>query len=266
MTIDYAFIENKFYIRKAAPLQPPLWSSPAAELLQPAVMKDFLELFAQRIKALELPVAAVYFGSWLGFLALGQQYAMSAGNTSLDLSLTNLEIMLQEHNGHTIMTFNLGAGGETSAPENACERTAWLDSSLEALYGCTLRPLLEAAAEAGGAEIGQLWGQFPTKFNYYMAYWEAEIADEALLGRVREDYRYLREEFPAEMFGRKKNPLDVKIRWIEDLKEPGKQMRMKNACCMYYRTEGGYYCYTCPRMKEEERAERREKARATAMV
>ncbi|WP_407945781.1 (2Fe-2S)-binding protein [Paenibacillus puerhi] len=261
--MDHALMQNKFYIRTAEPGQL-LWSCPAAKLLKPDKMSRFLELYGQRIKALEPAAAAVYFGSWIGFLALGQQYAVSTYNQSLDLSLGSLDIQLFEQEGRTLFSFKLGQAGIVNAPAEASEREDWLRTSFEALYGGTLRPLLESAAEAGGVAVGQLWGQFPTKFNYNMDFWLADALQEELRERIKEDYRYLREELPAEVFGRSKNPMDVKIRYIEDMKHPDKQVRIKNACCQFYRTEGGYYCYTCPRMKEEERAERREQARAAA--
>ncbi|MEK8131984.1 (2Fe-2S)-binding protein [Paenibacillus filicis] len=262
--INSQFLQDTFYIRQEDPEQL-LWSSPAAELLQPGVMNSFLELYGQRIKALEPAAAAVYMGSWLGFLALGQQYVLSAHNRCLDMSLDNLVIQLYEKDSYTLVSFKLGEGPEGSAPEELSAREGWLGATLEALYGCTLRPLLAAIAEASGVEIGQLWGQFPTKFNYYIDYLTSGDSPAELKERIQEDYRYLRQELPAEVFGRKKNPLDVKVRMIESLKEPGKQMRMKNACCLYYRTEGGQYCYSCPRMKEEERAKRREQARAATV-
>ncbi|MDF2715738.1 MAG: (2Fe-2S)-binding protein, partial [Paenibacillus sp.] len=137
----------------------------------------------------------------------------------------------------------------------------WLERVLTEFYEKTVRPVYETAAVIGGVDAGQMWGLLPTRFNYMTEQWLLAEESESIRAVISGDYAFLKHEMPAAVFGRNKNPLDVKIRWIEDLKDPCKQLRMKNVCCQYYRTEGGYYCYTCPRIKESEREERRIKAR-----
>lgn len=44
-------------------------------------------------------------------------------------------------------------------------------------------------------------------------------------------------------------------------------MRIKASCCLAYLTDTGHgYCYSCPRMGEEERMEQRMKIEATLMA
>ncbi|ASA21748.1 (2Fe-2S)-binding protein [Paenibacillus donghaensis] len=69
---------------------------------------------------------------------------------------------------------------------------------------------------------------------------------------------------PLRAFGLAKNPFNVVIRRIEAIDDPAKKVMMRNRCCLYYRIEGGQYCYNCPRLKEAERAERRTEYRKQA--
>ncbi|MNN58340.1 hypothetical protein D3C81_1733850 [compost metagenome] len=78
-----------------------------------------------------------------------------------------------------------------------------------------------------------------------------------LMETVHADYRYLKDEMPAAVFQLPRNPFHVKVRKVEALADPASTVQMRNRCCLYYRTEGGIYCYTCPRLTEEERAKRR---------
>lgn len=258
--IDFLTLEQKFYLR-LEDHEHVLASVTAADLIDPDNMQQFLTHYGERIRALEPAAAAAYFSGWLAYPALAQQYALSFHNQAFDMSLSNFVVQLNVGERHSPLSFKLVRWSHASAPAAAAERTAWLRQTLTELYGSTFRPLLEAASRAGGIEVGQLWGQFPTKLNYFMEHWLAEADEPWLRERINEDDRLLRQELHGEVFGRSKNPLDVKIRWLEDMKDPAKQMRMKNACCLFYRTEGGYYCYTCPRMTEEQRAERRAQTR-----
>ncbi|WP_201318449.1 IucA/IucC family C-terminal-domain containing protein [Paenibacillus sp. EPM92] len=263
--MDFLTLEQKYHIRREDP-EHLICSIPAAELLERPNMQQFLELYGTRIHALEPAACAAYFSGWLGYAAFAQQYALSFHNQALDLSLSNFVVQLHVKESYTAISFKLVREAAQPAPAGEAERTAWLRRTLTELYGTTFRPLLEAASEAAGIEVGQLWGQFPTKLNYLMDDLLAEAEEHELRERIAEDYNRLRQELNSEVFGRAKNPLDVKIRWMEDLKDPDKRIRMKNACCLYYRTEGGFCCYTCPRLTEEQREERRTQARKTAIA
>lgn len=257
--IDYQQLEQQFYVTTKKQ-ENPLLSLQASELIKPQNMDALIQLYAPLIKAKEVAAAGTYFCGWLGGLALGYQYMISVWNCSLPMSLDELTIELYEDGDYHKFAFVCQDSQPSLAPADGPARNSWREQQLHDFYQSTMLPIIEAMAAATGNSLGDLWGQLPTKFNYYLDILASSLTDSVARERLEEDYRFLKEEMEGEVFGLNKNPFHVKIRWIQDLRDPEKKVRMKNQCCLYYQTEGGYYCYTCPRLKESERAVRRNQA------
>ncbi|MBP1990020.1 IucA/IucC family C-terminal-domain containing protein [Paenibacillus eucommiae] len=254
-------LEKMFYIHLQEP-EKAVFSMNAADMLNEDNMQSLVSYYGSHMKAIEDTAPAAYLASWFGGLALALQYTASLHNMALDFSLRNISVHIIPDDGYVRIAFQLHERIEEKAPELEADRPAWRERVFSSLYGDTLRPLFEQLSETTKLNAGQLWGQLPTKFNYYMDGFEEATSELLVKERLADDYRFLKLELNPAVFGRSKNPFDVKIRFVEHILEPDKQVRMKNACCRYIYTEGGTYCYTCPRMKEEERAEKRESYRA----
>ncbi len=257
---DVALLERKFYVcledREGI-----LFSAPAAALVDRDDMKRCLEKYASCIRASGLHPAATFFCAWIGYVALAQQYMLSAENKKIDLSLSNIDVQLYGKGQRFAFAFKIRRWSEQALPASGADRRAARHRALAELYGETIRPLFESMAAAADIRTGQLWGQLPARFEYYRKILLSELPEAGLKTRMTEDYDALLHEVEPAVFGEKKNPFGVKFHWVEDPREAGKQIPLKSACCLYYKTEGGEYCYTCPRMKETERAERRRKLR-----
>lgn len=242
-----------------------LYAESAVRLTDRETMMNFLDVYAPYIKALDRVTAAVYFCNRFASVCLSLQYMLSIRGCSLDFSLERLTVQLFKDEDRYAMAFQLDEWIETREP--ALEgRNEWIRRVYSDFYSRTVKPIYEAAAEAAGIPVGQLWGLLPTRFNFMTEQWGMNADYASRHRQIADDYAYLCGQLEASVFNRAKNPFDVQIRWIEHLREPGKQMRMKNACCCYYRTEGGDYCYSCPRLKESEREQRRVEARKTAVA
>ncbi|GGF62960.1 hypothetical protein GCM10010912_05070 [Paenibacillus albidus] len=254
-TVQNEFI-SKFDIHSSAP-EGALYSFAALELAGEEKIREFVDCYSPLMKALEEKAVAVYFASNIGSAALALQYAVSLLQCAPDLSLPNLNIHLIPEDNYCRFAFSLNEWKTTAAPVDPKERIEWRNTMLDAFYRDTAGPLMRSVTEACGLRVGEAWGQLPTRFNYYVERLAAEIGDSAAHARLKEDYSYLMNEMPAAIFGLSRNPFKVTVRKIEDIADPGRTVNMRNRCCMYYSTEGGYYCYTCPRLKESERAARR---------
>ncbi|PYI53329.1 ferric iron reductase [Paenibacillus flagellatus] len=239
-------------------------SVPASELTDSAAMKKLLDVYAPLMKALDGRAAAAYFCNAFSGVAVALQYAISVHGQAPDVSLANLTVQLAPADGKYTLSFKLNRLAEEDVPAVAAERDEWLSRKLARFYAETVRPLIEAVAAVGGLSAPYLWGLLPTRFNYYTGQWTLHASSTAEAETIENDYAVVKRGLPAETFGLKRNPFDVTIRWLEDLKDESKQVRMKNVCCRFFETEGGYCCYTCPRLTEKERAERREQARSAA--
>ncbi|MDF2659286.1 MAG: (2Fe-2S)-binding protein [Paenibacillus sp.] len=239
-----------------------VYSVPVSALPHGSAMEQLLEAYSPLMKALDRTAAAAYFCAQFGNVCLALQYAVSVHDVSFDVSLNNITVQLVEmEEGRYGVAFQLAHWSVQRAPEDGNERRLWLADVLSALYSGTVRPVYEAASKAAGMPLPHLWGLLPTRFNYSTEQWMLAETNDTIKETIAADYEFLIRQIEGSTFGQTRSPFDVKIRWIEDLKDPCKQMRMKNSCCMYYRTEGGRYCYSCPRIKESERAERRLEAR-----
>ncbi|MGG1659819.1 (2Fe-2S)-binding protein [Brevibacillus sp. NRS-1366] len=257
--IDFQQLEQHFQITVEANKNP-LVSIKARELIKPQNMEWLVQTYAPMIKAKEVTAAGTFFCGWLGGLALGYQYMLSVSNGSLNLGLDQLTIELYRDGDYSKFAFLCQDIQPNMAPLDEPQRGSWRERQLRDFYQNTLQPLIQSIAAATGNSPGALWGQLPTRFNYYMDIFMRTLTDPVSKERLEDDYRFLKEGFEGEIFGLNKNPFRVKVRWTRDLREPDKNVRLKNQCCLYYQTEGGQYCYTCPRLKESDRAQRRKQA------
>lgn len=233
-----------------------IFSMGLIDLLDPKNMKRLLDIYTPLLKARGNEAAAAYLVSWFSSVPLALQYSLSA-NQAVHLALDNLAVQLFPAGEYHQFSFKITQYEIQAAPIAVAERNEWRNNILEKFYADTVKPLFESLSLASDMDIGQLWGQLPTRFNYYLPVWIESTLDTELKSYLTDDYHALAHTLKPDVFGRKKNPFDVQIRLIEDIKDPSKQMKMKNVCCLYYQVGDGEYCYTCPRLKEEDRAEKR---------
>jgi ferric iron reductase protein FhuF len=239
-----------------------IFSQSVAELLQEGSMARLLNTYGPLIKSLKSAATAISFCGWFISVAVALQYSISVRNRAPDFSPQNLVVQLYKADERYGFAFKINRWTEQTAPVQSKDRALWRNRMLAQFYASTVRPLVEALSDATEIQPAKLWGQFPSAFLYYVDKWYEMDVDPEIKERIRVDYQSLVEELDGEVFGHRKNPFDVKIRWIESLETPDESVRMKCTCCLYYCLEGGDYCYTCPRLNEEERAARRAQYRA----
>ncbi len=253
---------SKFDLHPSPPAEA-LHSFDAQELVLEEGMRYFIDCYRPLMKALDNQAVAAYFGSWCSSMALAVQYSVSMYSAVPVIALSRLSVHLIPSSGYCRIAFSLRDWEIQTVPKEE-SREAWRHEVLASFYRDTAAPLLRSMSRASGLSLGEIWGQLPTKFNYYMELFAADLQDSGQLGTLQADYDYLKHSLPAELFGMKRNPFDVVVRRIEALADPEQTVQMRNRCCLYYRTEGGSYCYTCPRLKEVERAARRAEFRQKA--
>lgn len=244
-------------------------SVPAAELLHVPLLREWIDEITVSIRGQDRTAAAVRIAGSFGGVALALQAALSVRDTAPDLCLPNLAADLNSGSGKLKVEFRPVTWSETPAPAGPSvvhARPEWRDTALRSFYGHA-RPLIEALAEAGGVNAGLLWGQWPARLHNAISQLMLETDNSLLRRQLEEDYLFLRSGLPPrEIFGRARNPFDVPVKPVEDLTDPGRQVALKSSCCLNYRTEGGVYCYRCPRLTEAERAERRKSYRLKAGI
>jgi ferric iron reductase protein FhuF len=220
-------------------------------------MLFLIHIQMKSIKTSAPEASAVSVASGLGYLAYAQQYALSAYDCAIDLSLDNVDVHVFMRNGYTAVGYTLKRWGERIAPAPGSGRDGWRQEALHETYSSTLLPILETASRVAAIPIRELWGQLSTGLRYYMRVWSERASSDCWRHALEENYRYLREELDPSAFGMKINPYRRDPILTEDAREPGKMIPLKSACCLYYKWEDGDYCFSCPRLKESERERRR---------
>ncbi|CAG7647458.1 hypothetical protein ACFQI7_20205 [Paenibacillus allorhizosphaerae] len=253
--LDWKLVEERFYVSLSGQTDA-ICSIPAAELLQPERAKSFVDRYGEAIGALEPAAAAAYFGGWFSGVAHAMQYAVSVCNVSLHASLAALTIQMIHKENRCALCFRLQDGTVLEAPEGDHARSEWRSTILTAFYRDTVRPLFEAVAAAAGCDVGQLWGQLPSRMANQTEQWRTSIAGEDVRSRIAADVLFLKDGLDPVLLNRVKSPFDVKLRYVESIKDKAQNIALKSSCCMHYRTGSGVYCYTCPRLTEKQRAER----------
>lgn len=228
---------------------------------------ELISRYAPLIKALEPGAAAAYFTCKLGTLCAGIHYGM-ARNVAWDFAPArwSVDLLVDEATQKTGVLFRFQEWNERPGPPVDTEREKWRVDVAAPLYGAVVRPIVEAVSRVAAIDSGHLWRLVPMYLRYYMEQAVAEEPENVPLKLAYEDdWRWLTKGLGGETFGRQANPLDVTFRTVAMPVadgQPDREVPMKTACCMYYRTEGGDYCYTCPRLKAEEREVRKQALRA----
>ncbi|AIQ18654.1 hypothetical protein H70357_19580 [Paenibacillus sp. FSL H7-0357] len=256
-------IGSKFDLYPSPP-EEARYSFTAQDLINVEGIRAFVDCYGPLMKALDDKAVAAYFGGWFSSLALAVQYSVSLYSNVPVINLSNLRIHLIPASGYCRVAFSLNSWVMEPAPADEQGRVTWRNKVFTEFYRNTASPLLRTMSAASGLRLGEIWGQLPSKFNYYIEMLAAGDSNKEFLIHVQDDYSYLRKGLAAEVFQLPRNPFDVEVRKIESLADPEQRVHMRNRCCLYYRTEGGSVCYTCPRLKEEERATRRAEYRIQA--
>ncbi|OMF22218.1 hypothetical protein BK133_27010 [Paenibacillus sp. FSL H8-0548] len=237
-----------------------VFSCPAVDLLDENKVKQLLDLYTPLIKGLESSVGEAYMTSWFRGPMLGLMYTISAWNKVPDVSLGNLTLQLYKasYNGYEYYTvsFLMENLEPTKGPELEEEYAEWAEEMLSRFFTQTLRPVFETIAKVGTLQVGMLWSQLPGTLQYGYDSLMSSDEGEQVKQRAAQTYALVK-SLDGTVFGRSKNPFNIKFRMIESIACSDKQVRMKSACCLYYLIEGADYCFTCPRIKESERESRR---------
>ncbi|GGO01417.1 (2Fe-2S)-binding protein [Saccharibacillus kuerlensis] len=241
------------------------------ELSTPEGASQFLRAFADVLQAPDLQAAVTYFCSWYSGVAVASLYFLGGEQLRPDFSAANIKVQLfRLENGHSL-NFVIGSRIVSRAPLDVKEQEEWVREGLTAFYGETCRKIFENFAELSGLPIGMIWAQLPGRLDYFVGTWknsmenvsttEKERGFEERRERLEQAYHILK-NLDSDIFGRKKNPFDIRFRYVEHPTDPSQQMQMRPSCCLYHMLPRAEYCYNCPKLNEKDRAERRARVQA----
>ncbi|MCD1257684.1 (2Fe-2S)-binding protein [Paenibacillus athensensis] len=233
-----------------------------SRLKSKTTLQDFLHKLMPFIHTNNPVVAATHFMSWFGSVCAAFQAGISLTDAALDVRLANLSFQLYFEGNQRKTSFVLHVQDPFSTLKSDENRSAWRTSILNEFYSQEVKPLILSLVTVSGATANQLWAQFTTRLHN-----EKDILLEqnsaARKDTILADFDALLNELDLESLGLVRNPFNVSFRFIPHLTEEEQQIRQRATCCLAYETDTGKgFCYSCPKMSEQEREARREAVRA----
>jgi ferric iron reductase protein FhuF len=247
---------NQYFFVTTKDQESNIFSMSIASLCGREEMEELLSLYTPILQAEDVKATACAIVRWLAGPAVAHQAYLSVMNQAIDMSPDNLYIQVYPANGTYRFSFKIQDWKVIDAPTDEIDRKTWFIKQVSSFYSESIRPLLENLAKTAQMNVGQLWGQLPRKFDIYIDLLKQKYTDSIIVNRLEKDYEILK-LLPSQAFGRKRNPFHVKTYKVESIDDPNKFVPIECTCCLNYLIKGGEFCFTCPRLKNEEREEMR---------
>lgn len=247
-SLPFSLLENKFRISTTIPDAP--LQCEAIHLLEERRGRAFMEEIGKDLLSPSAVVSASIFVKRYLALVIGALYSMTFYNNGLNIALENV-IVTAEDNWKSV-SFSLknpeGLGALTG------ERSEWREKIVRHLSNENLQPLFSALSKHTGISPNVLWSHAAYLIHYYYQVWIKEAEHAELRERIEDDFLYLKEVEDPMLFGScEKNPIGTKFIEVAHPVKPDEAVRLRKHCCMAHCLPAGKYCYTCPKLDEEER-------------
>ncbi|MFF2482753.1 hypothetical protein [Paenibacillus sp. NPDC058071] len=258
--VDFQLLEENFYLTLHANDNTVL-TIPALDLLKPDRMEELIDAYGALIKARERSTTAAFFMSWYAGVCGAMQHMLYRNYTQLlDLSLSNLTVQLCTGEHYPFFLFKIEEVALIKPLDK--DRMEERKQLLDCFYREQVTPIIQTLSQVANIHLIPLWGQIMNALYPQLQEELSEASDEAGRTRINEWFQLLTYGMEASAFGLRKNPFAIKRTYIEHLMIPEQKVFMKAACCLAYCLDHEMgYCYECPRLKEEDRAARRENER-----
>ncbi|WP_187768156.1 hypothetical protein [Paenibacillus sp. PL91] len=255
-TVDFRQLEEKFFFTLHE-LENTVLTIPASHLLIEENMRLLIDTYGPLINARERSTAAVFFISWYAAVCGAMQHMLfRSDGLLLDLSLSNLSVQLYAGEHYPLFSFKINEARFSDIPIR--DRDDWCKKSLDSFYREHITPLIQMLSQLAQMNAIPLWGQIVNALYAQMEDDLAEAQDAKSRTRIIDHFKTLTHGVHSSAFGLRKNPFDIKLSFIQHPNNPDHKMLVKTACCLAYCLDSEFgYCYTCPRLKEKDRARMR---------
>jgi ferric iron reductase protein FhuF len=231
-------ISSNYRFSFQAPFQNELVVS-ASQLLDDDTLLNFLDQTGPRIGAKQRPVTASLFFKRYAFCSLTSSlYGMTILNKSFDMNIKNVYLIDHTSESMWLPSFTLKDASARICSES---REDWRSSVLETLFKDNISIMLHHVAHTARISKATLWENAWIYIRWVYETWLAEDHPEDVKQRIQDDYAFFMNA-AAFHFGVSKNPFHRFALPIgcEDTK-------VRKTCCLYYKTDNGTCCKTCPK-------------------
>ncbi|MFB7812740.1 hypothetical protein NBRC13296_20080 [Paenibacillus chitinolyticus] len=219
-------------------------------------LEEIIGHYKDVYKTEHLRAIGATLSSYLSLIPAAFLHAMSHHNIALPLDPASTSI---QYDGESFYLHLSGSPSTFVVPElSREERRAHLVGSLFDSY---MKPVFQRLRELTGIDKHSQWSYAALTLQRSYDNWMDKASTEELKYLLREDYEYVVGGSDPAWFERSgvrdRHPLDLPFKFVPDVYNEGKTVRMKYRCCLYYKLTGTY-CYTCPAITEEHRSRRAE--------
>ncbi|MFC7371679.1 IucA/IucC family C-terminal-domain containing protein [Fictibacillus iocasae] len=212
---------------------------PAEDLLDGKRLLAFLDDIGPKIGSQHRKVSASLFFKRYAFCSLtAALYAMTMLNKSFNTSISNVQLVDHEAKEMWLPSFTLTNADCIALDRN---REDWRSFVLEMIFKENIAVMLNHVASTAKVSKAMLWENCWIYIRWLYEKWLSEEHPAAIKQQIISDYQFISLNSPPSLFGTRKHPF-MRLRTAGDLN--GNKIRQ--TCCLYYRTEGGTCCKTCP--------------------
>ncbi len=211
----------------------------ASQLLEEETLLSYLDQTGPRIGSKQRPVTASLFFKRYAFCSLTSSlYGMSILNKSFDMNIDNVYLIDHASEGMWLPSFTLK---DASAHICTGNRDEWRSSVLESLFKENISVMLNHVAQYARISKATLWENAWIYIRWVYETWLGEDHPANVKQRIQSDYAFIMDA-PAFHFGLSKNP-------FQRFAPPAgcNETKVRKTCCLYYKTENGTCCKTCPK-------------------
>ncbi len=212
----------------------------AAEyLLEEENMLAFIKEAGKKIGSQEERVtASLFFKRYVFCCLTSSLYALSIRNKQFDMRVQNVIIIDEQEKHSWLPSFSLQ---NIEGLSMAGDREKWRSSVIEMLFAQNISIMLDHLASYTKASRAMLWENALIYIAWLYNAWQSEDHPAPLKKQLEEDYRFIVQQAEGFHFGASSNPFLKSSRKYEE-----QEMKKRQTCCLYYRTDGGTCCKTCP--------------------
>ncbi|GMK37480.1 hypothetical protein PCCS19_05340 [Paenibacillus sp. CCS19] len=228
------------------------YSLTSADLLDQDFMLDYLERVNAIYEATTRMATASLFAKRYNCLTMASSlYAMGAFNKGMNCEISNCHVE-SYHQGHAWLP-KLRLYDWTATQPAEGDRERWRDSVIRGIFAGNLTLVYNLMSKVAPVSKAVLWENTAIYiFWLYESKFE-EGLDEPTIARIRDDFDYLVNRAPGELFGERRNPLTPFNRPKVMTSASEKPLRLRKTCCYYYMAadDPTDYCPTCPKINHE---------------
>jgi ferric iron reductase protein FhuF len=258
---DFTMVKMYYHVSPEGAEHPIYEISPAA-FFDDEVLRETLRVSGKDAKATSLALPASFVGTSLCKLSLIQLMFAAQNDRLIDLSPDNLIYQVELHDDHAHLGYRIRE--VRSVPIPAEERDSFLLQHWNEYFASFITPAVEAIAATSDLKAEAIWQQFGGQISYMKDFLVANEKRKEVIEKFLNDSKLLAEHLDPALFNQRRNPYKHTPRYIENPFNPEEQWLMQSSCCMYDRRENGTKCYTCPRMKPDEREQKKSEMLANA--